>query len=200
MYWKRCGGSSPFDGTRNNSLLSVRACEAARAYTGSSDEKKFGGGHSSRSPEHMLAQMLEDRQAHARARFVVFSGHVLNYERHEHGGVTYFVTGGGGAHAYPIERTPERSLPEQGNQLSLPSGRGGQAAIECHDESPANGLRKTVVDDARPIRDRCSEERSGRRAINFSVPVIKFDARLVEVDLPPDFVLICDYTGKEVVE
>ena len=27
-----------------------------------------------------------------------------NYERHEHGGVTYFVTGGAGAHAYPIER------------------------------------------------------------------------------------------------
>jgi hypothetical protein len=76
-------------------------------YTSSSDEKKFGGGHSSRSPEHMLAKMLEDRQARTRARFVVFSGHVHNYERHEHGGVTYFVSGGGGAHAYPIERGPE---------------------------------------------------------------------------------------------
>jgi len=76
-------------------------------YTSSSDEKKFGGGHSSRSPEHMLAKMLEDRQTHTRARFVVFSGHVHNYERHEHGGVTYFVTGGGGAHAYPIERAAE---------------------------------------------------------------------------------------------
>lgn len=76
-------------------------------YTSSSDEKKFGGGHSSRTPEHMLAKMLEDRQANTRARFVVFSGHVHNYERHEHGGVTYFVTGGGGAHAYPVERAPE---------------------------------------------------------------------------------------------
>ena len=38
---------------------------------------------------------------------MVFSGHVHNYERHEHGGVTYFVTGGGGAHAYPIERAPD---------------------------------------------------------------------------------------------
>jgi hypothetical protein len=52
----------------------------------------------------MLAKMLEDRQSHTRARFLVFSGHVHNYERHEHGGVTYFVSGGGGAHAYPIER------------------------------------------------------------------------------------------------
>jgi hypothetical protein len=32
---------------------------------------------------------------------------VHNYERHEHGGVTYFVTGGAGAHAYPIQRAPD---------------------------------------------------------------------------------------------
>jgi Icc-related predicted phosphoesterase len=75
-------------------------------YTSSSDDKKYGGGHSARAGEQALAKMLEDRQAHTRARFVVFSGHVHNYERHEHGGVTYFVSGGGGAHAYPIERGP----------------------------------------------------------------------------------------------
>jgi hypothetical protein len=51
--------------------------------------------------------MLEDRQARARYRIVVFSGHVHNYERHEHGGVTYFVSGGGAAHAYPIERAAD---------------------------------------------------------------------------------------------
>lgn len=73
-------------------------------YTSSSDAKKFGGGHSARSPEQMLAKNLETRQQNMRARIVVFAGHVHNYERHEHGGVTYFVTGGGGAHAYPIER------------------------------------------------------------------------------------------------
>ena len=76
-------------------------------YTSSSDKKMFGGGHSSRANEHDLAKMLEERQAHAPYRVVVFSGHVHNYERHEHGGVTYFVTGGGGAHAYPIERAPD---------------------------------------------------------------------------------------------
>src|ERR1022692_1839978 len=76
-------------------------------YTSSSDEKKYGGGHSARSPEQKLAKMLEDRQQHTHARFVVLSGHVHNYERHEHGGVTYFVLGGAGAHAYPITRAPD---------------------------------------------------------------------------------------------
>lgn len=76
-------------------------------YTSSSDDKKFGGGHSARSTERALAKSLEQRQAHAHYRMVVFSGHVHNYERHEHGGVTYFVSGGGAAHAYPIERAPD---------------------------------------------------------------------------------------------
>jgi acid phosphatase type 7 len=73
-------------------------------YTSSSDEKTFGGGHSARPEEKALAKFLEERQGRMRARIVVFSGHVHNYERHAHGGVTYFVTGGGGAHAYPIPR------------------------------------------------------------------------------------------------
>ena len=34
----------------------------------------------------------------------MLSGHVHNYERYEHGRVVYIVTGGGGAHPYPIER------------------------------------------------------------------------------------------------
>jgi Icc-related predicted phosphoesterase len=76
-------------------------------YTSSSDKKMFGGGHSARSSEEELAKMLEARQPNLRARIVVFSGHVHNYERHEHGGVTYFVTGGAGAHAYPIERAKD---------------------------------------------------------------------------------------------
>lgn len=76
-------------------------------YTSSSDAKMFGGGHSSRAQEHALARLLEERQSHAGFRIVVFSGHVHNYERHEHGGVTYFVSGGGGAHAYPIQRAAD---------------------------------------------------------------------------------------------
>lgn len=76
-------------------------------YTSSSDAKMFGGGHSARAPEQALAKLLEERQGHVHYRIVVFSGHVHNYERHEHGGVTYFVSGGGGAHAYPIERAKD---------------------------------------------------------------------------------------------
>jgi len=85
-------------------------------YTSSSDEMAFGGGHSARPTEQVLAKMLEQRQAHARFRIVVFSGHVRNYERHEHEGVTYFVSGGGGAHAYPIERASDD--PFQSKQIN----------------------------------------------------------------------------------
>lgn len=85
-------------------------------YTSSSDAKLFGGGHSSRPQEHALAKMLEERQTRAPFRIVVFSGHVHNYERHEHGGITYFVSGGGGAHAYPIERAPND--PFQSKQIN----------------------------------------------------------------------------------
>jgi Icc-related predicted phosphoesterase len=81
-------------------------------YTSSSDEKVYGGGHSARSEEQGLGKMLERRQQSTRAHFVVFSGHVHNYERHEHNGVTYFVSGGGGAHAYRITRAPGDLFPD----------------------------------------------------------------------------------------
>ncbi len=83
-------------------------------YTSSSDDKSFGGGHSARGAEKELAKLLEDRQQHMRARIVVFNGHVHNYERHQHNGVTYFVTGGGGAHAYPIVRAADDLYQDKG--------------------------------------------------------------------------------------
>jgi len=78
-------------------------------YTDSSDQTP-GGGHSARPSEQAMARMLEQRQAQTRARFVVIAGHVHNYERHEHDGVTYLVTGGGGAHPYMIPRKAEDPL------------------------------------------------------------------------------------------
>jgi len=78
-------------------------------YTSSSDTNKEarGGGHSARSQEQALAKLLEERQAHSRYRIVVFNGHVHNYEHHAHGGVEYFVSGGGAAHPYMIDRAPD---------------------------------------------------------------------------------------------
>jgi len=76
-------------------------------YTSSAETMFGGGGHSARSQELKLAKTLEARQQNLRARIIVFSGHVHNYERHEHGGIIYFVTGGGGAHAYPIQRAKD---------------------------------------------------------------------------------------------
>jgi Icc-related predicted phosphoesterase len=76
-------------------------------YTSSSDEKIYGGGHSARAAEQALAKMLEEKQKHSHARLIVFSGHVHNYERHQRNGVTYFVTGGGGARPYIIPRAPD---------------------------------------------------------------------------------------------
>jgi len=75
-------------------------------YSRSSDEKIYGGGHSARPTEQALAKMLEAQQQRLHARIIVFSGHVHNYERHEHNGVMYFVTGGGGARPYIIPRAP----------------------------------------------------------------------------------------------
>ena len=85
-------------------------------YTSSGGRMRFDGGHAARSSERALAIALETRQAHASYRIVVFSGHVHNYERHEHGGVAYFVTGGAGAHAYPVDRAP--SDPYQSNEIN----------------------------------------------------------------------------------
>jgi 3',5'-cyclic AMP phosphodiesterase CpdA len=82
----------------------------------SSSAMNLSGGHSARSEEQNLAAMLERRQQIQRARIIVFSSHVHNYERHEHGGVTYFVTGGAGAHAYPIARAKDD--PFQSNEIN----------------------------------------------------------------------------------
>jgi len=85
-------------------------------YTSSGGSMMFDHGHSARSNEQALAKVLETRQAHASYRIVMFSGHVHNYERHEHGGVAYFVTGGAGAHAYPVVRAP--SDPYQSTEIN----------------------------------------------------------------------------------
>jgi Icc-related predicted phosphoesterase len=76
------------------------------------DKKNPDGGPAIGPHEKALAQLLEERQKSSRARFIVLSSHVHNYERHERNGVIYFVSGGGGAHAYPIHRDVKDVYPD----------------------------------------------------------------------------------------
>ena len=71
-----------------------------------STEHLMGGGHTARPQEQDLARMLEARQQTLRAKIIAIAGHVHNYERYEHGGVEYIVSGGGGATPYMIQRDP----------------------------------------------------------------------------------------------
>jgi hypothetical protein len=70
-----------------------------------STDRVLGGGHSARASEQHLSSLLEPFQRRLRARIVVFAGHVHNYERYERAGVTYIVSGGGGATPYLIQRS-----------------------------------------------------------------------------------------------
>lgn len=49
-----------------------------------------------------LRTLLEQQVPKMRAKVVMFSGHIHNYERFERHGVEYVVTGGGGAAPYPL--------------------------------------------------------------------------------------------------
>lgn len=55
------------------------------------------------SPDFVtLRGYLETRAAKAHAKFIVVSGHIHNYERFEHNGITHVISGGGGAKPYPV--------------------------------------------------------------------------------------------------
>jgi len=79
-----------------------------------SQDKMLGGGHSPRPLEQELAALLEKYQKTMRARIIVLAGHVHNYERYQQNGVTYLVSGGGGATPYMIQRTAEDAYRDPG--------------------------------------------------------------------------------------
>lgn len=62
--------------------------------------------HNPRPNEEALVPFLQEAAAHSTARFVVSAGHIHNYERIAQDGVMYFVSGGGGAKPYDVDRTP----------------------------------------------------------------------------------------------
>lgn len=53
-------------------------------------------------PEILLRDFVETEAAKSTAKFAVISGHIHNYERLEHRGITYIISGGGGAKPYPV--------------------------------------------------------------------------------------------------
>ncbi|HEY2464675.1 MAG TPA: metallophosphoesterase [Steroidobacteraceae bacterium] len=61
--------------------------------------------HNARPNEQALAAYLKTVAARGAARIVVSAGHIHNYERFSQDGVTYLVSGGGGATPYEIDRT-----------------------------------------------------------------------------------------------
>lgn len=71
-----------------------------------SHEQMLGGGHSVRPQEAALGAMIEQHAARMKQKIIVIAGHVHNYERYSRNGVTYIVSGGGGATPYRIERAP----------------------------------------------------------------------------------------------
>lgn len=62
--------------------------------------------HNPRPNEISLRDYLSTVAPHTHEHFIVAAGHIHNYERFETAGVTYLVSGGGGAHPYPVQRTP----------------------------------------------------------------------------------------------
>lgn len=69
------------------------------------DSIEGSSSHDVRPNERALAMLLEQRAATSRAKFVVVAGHIHNYQRFLEGGITYLVSGGGGAKPHPVART-----------------------------------------------------------------------------------------------
>jgi hypothetical protein len=63
--------------------------------------------HNPRPNEIALRDYLSKVSRTSHASFLVSAGHIHNYERTVVDGVTYLVSGGGGAPPYFVERTPE---------------------------------------------------------------------------------------------
>ena len=65
--------------------------------------------HNPRPNEISLAEYLKTIAPRSAAKFIVSAGHIHNYERFAADGVTYLVSGGGGAAPYEVDRTrPDR--------------------------------------------------------------------------------------------
>lgn len=69
-------------------------------------QTRFEVDHNPRPNEIALRDYLTGVQPRMHAQLLVTAGHIHNYERAQVGGVTYLVSGGGGAHPYEVDRSP----------------------------------------------------------------------------------------------
>ncbi len=63
--------------------------------------------HNPRPNEMALQDYLSKIAPRSHARLLISAGHIHNYERHVVDGVTYIVSGGGGAPPHYVERAPD---------------------------------------------------------------------------------------------
>jgi hypothetical protein len=70
-------------------------------------QTRFEVSHNPRPNEIALRDYLEQIAPHLKAKIIVSAGHIHNYERTVRGGVTYLVSGGGGAAPVHVDRAPE---------------------------------------------------------------------------------------------
>jgi len=95
-----------------------------------------------------LRHELEASAGKSRARFVVFNGHIHNYERFDMNGIMHVISGGGGARPYPIFIRGDQDLYQAGTYPNfnylLITLEGKHAEAKMYRVVDPNAANKTV--------------------------------------------------------
>jgi hypothetical protein len=95
-----------------------------------------------------LRHELEASAGTSRARFVVFNGHIHNYERFDVNGIMHVISGGGGARPYPIFIRGDQDLYQAGTYPNfnylLITLEGKHAEAKMYRVVDPNAANKTV--------------------------------------------------------
>ena len=95
-----------------------------------------------------LRHELEASAGKSRARFVVFNGHIHNYERFDVNGIMHVISGGGGARPYPIFIRGDQDLYQAGTYPNfnylLITLEGKHAEAKMYRVVDPNAANKTV--------------------------------------------------------
>lgn len=71
------------------------------------DSIEDSSSHDVRPTEKVLALILRQKARKMHSHLIVVAGHIHNYQRFYQDGITYLVSGGGGAKPHPVHRTAE---------------------------------------------------------------------------------------------